>query len=142
LFYALTCRNNNGSERILATAETRYLSSEVAGGFTGVYFAMYASGNGSAVSSPAHFDWFDYRDIDNTGTLGIDSTLSSLLKDNDARDIIGTYLPLLVENPPIAWQANLSLVAFSAMAPELVSPEKLLLVDSALQAKRIPDGNG
>lgn len=142
LFYAFTCRNNNGSERILATAETRYLSSEVAGGFTGVYFAMYASGNGSAVSSPAHFDWFDYRDIDNTGALGIDSTLSSLLKDNDARDIIGTYLPLLVENPPIAWQANLSLVAFSAMAPELISPEKLLLVDSALRAKRIPDGNG
>lgn len=32
----------------LARASTRYLSSEVAGGFTGVILAMYAQGNGSA----------------------------------------------------------------------------------------------
>ncbi|MFW5980931.1 MAG: glycoside hydrolase family 43 protein, partial [Halanaerobiaceae bacterium] len=40
--------------------ETRYLSSEVAGGFTGVYLAMYATGNGEETSVPADFDWFEY----------------------------------------------------------------------------------
>ncbi len=40
--------------------ETRYLSSEVAGGFTGVYLGMFASGNGKTSTSPACFDWFEY----------------------------------------------------------------------------------
>ena len=44
----------------LATGETRYLSTEVAGGFTGVYLAMYATGNGRPCTVPAFFDWFDY----------------------------------------------------------------------------------
>lgn len=46
----------------LGTGETRYLSTEVAGGFTGVYFAMFASGNGRACEEPADFDWFDYQE--------------------------------------------------------------------------------
>jgi len=41
--------------RLLASGETRYLSTEVAGGFTGVYFGLYAHG-----ASPADFDWFEY----------------------------------------------------------------------------------
>lgn len=44
----------------LDTAETRYLSTEVAGGFTGVYFGMYATGHGQPCGAPADFDWFDY----------------------------------------------------------------------------------
>jgi xylan 1,4-beta-xylosidase len=44
----------------LATGATRYLSSEVAGSFTGVYLGMYATGNGRANSVPADFDWFEY----------------------------------------------------------------------------------
>ncbi|MGC4094509.1 MAG: glycoside hydrolase family 43 protein [Polyangiaceae bacterium] len=48
----------------LAEGETRYLSTEVAGGFTGVYFAMYASGNGAPCRNPADFDWFDYLERD------------------------------------------------------------------------------
>jgi alpha-N-arabinofuranosidase len=44
----------------LATGLTKFLSSEVAGGFTGVYFALYASGHGKPASAPAVFDWFDY----------------------------------------------------------------------------------
>jgi alpha-N-arabinofuranosidase len=47
--------------RVLATGETRYLSTEVAGGFTGVYFALYASGNGQPCAAPADFEWFEYR---------------------------------------------------------------------------------
>jgi alpha-N-arabinofuranosidase len=46
--------------RPLAEGETRYLSTEVAGGFTGVYFAMYTTGNGADCSQPADFDWFEY----------------------------------------------------------------------------------
>jgi alpha-N-arabinofuranosidase len=42
-------------------ADTRLLSSEVAGGFTGVYFGMYASGNGKRSESPAWVDWFEYK---------------------------------------------------------------------------------
>jgi alpha-N-arabinofuranosidase len=49
------------SFNILATGSTRYLSSEVAGGFTGVYFAMYATGSGRPATTPADFDWFDYE---------------------------------------------------------------------------------
>jgi len=48
-------------QRVLATGETRYLSTEVAGGFTGVYFALYASGNGRPCAAPANFEWFEYR---------------------------------------------------------------------------------
>jgi xylan 1,4-beta-xylosidase len=44
----------------LGEMETRYLSSEVAGGFTGVYIGMFASGNGIKSASPANFDWFEY----------------------------------------------------------------------------------
>jgi alpha-N-arabinofuranosidase len=46
----------------LGEGETRYLSTEVAGGFTGVFFAMYATGNGSPAKQPADFDWFEYSE--------------------------------------------------------------------------------
>jgi len=48
----------------LGTAETRYLSSEVAGGFTGVYLGLYASGGGRPATAPARFQWFDYEPTD------------------------------------------------------------------------------
>jgi alpha-N-arabinofuranosidase len=47
--------------RPLGKALARYLSSEVAGGFTGVYFGLYATGNGQPTAGPARFDWFDYE---------------------------------------------------------------------------------
>jgi alpha-N-arabinofuranosidase len=47
--------------RPLGRAAVRYLSSEVAAGFTGVYFGLYATGNGQPASAAAHFDWFDYE---------------------------------------------------------------------------------
>jgi alpha-N-arabinofuranosidase len=43
-----------------AEALPKYLSTEVADGFTGVYFGMYASGNNVADNVTAFFDWFDY----------------------------------------------------------------------------------
>lgn len=47
-----------------ADGERRYLSTEVAGGFTGVYFAIYATGNGAACRDSADFDWVTYREGD------------------------------------------------------------------------------
>jgi len=41
--------------------ESKYLSSEVAGGFTGVYLGMYSTGNGEKCLASADFDWFDYQ---------------------------------------------------------------------------------
>jgi xylan 1,4-beta-xylosidase len=44
----------------IARGETRYLSTEVAGGFTGVYFGLYAKGE-SYESGVAFFDYFTYQ---------------------------------------------------------------------------------
>jgi alpha-N-arabinofuranosidase len=53
----------NGDEAFheLGEVETRYLSSEVADGFTGVFIGMFATGNGRDSSAPADFDWFEYK---------------------------------------------------------------------------------
>ncbi|WP_372661824.1 glycoside hydrolase family 43 protein [Cohnella sp.] len=48
--------------------ECSQLSTEVAGGFTGVFIAMYATGNGIRSASPAHFDWFEYEGADKEHT--------------------------------------------------------------------------
>ncbi|MBN1268315.1 MAG: glycoside hydrolase family 43 protein, partial [Kiritimatiellae bacterium] len=44
--YRFLCGSEQEEPRLLARGETRYLSKEVAGGFTGAYLAMYATGNG------------------------------------------------------------------------------------------------
>lgn len=45
----------------LGKQDTRYLSTEVAGGFTGVMIGMYASSNGKPSKAKAYYDWFDYQ---------------------------------------------------------------------------------
>ena len=48
---------------LVGTAETKDISNEViGGGFIGAYIGMYASGNGSANTNPADFDWFDFEE--------------------------------------------------------------------------------
>ncbi|MFF3150479.1 hypothetical protein ACFVRU_54490, partial [Streptomyces sp. NPDC057927] len=47
--------------RKLATGEARHLASEIAGGCTGAYLALYATTNGAQTSVPADYDWFEYR---------------------------------------------------------------------------------
>lgn len=59
--YLFSYGTNEKRIKLLGTGETRYLSTEVAGGFTGVYLAMYATGNGKSCKNPADFDWFEYR---------------------------------------------------------------------------------
>ena len=50
---------DNATKKI-ADGETKYLSSEVSGGFIGIYFGLYATGNGSRNSIPADFNYFKY----------------------------------------------------------------------------------
>jgi alpha-N-arabinofuranosidase len=45
---------------MLGTAPTVPLSSELAGGFTGAYFGMYATTRDPGEMPPADFDWFEY----------------------------------------------------------------------------------
>jgi alpha-N-arabinofuranosidase len=52
---------STAAPRSLGTAPTVPLSSEVAGGFTGVYFGMYAFAGNADTMPPADFDWFDYQ---------------------------------------------------------------------------------
>jgi xylan 1,4-beta-xylosidase len=50
----------DGPLTTMARGETRYLCTEAgAAKFTGVYFGMYATGNGVACEAPADFDWFE-----------------------------------------------------------------------------------
>ncbi|HJQ32459.1 MAG TPA: family 43 glycosylhydrolase [Pyrinomonadaceae bacterium] len=48
--------------RDLGGVETRYLASEVANGFNGVFLGPFATGRGRDASTPADFDWFDYKE--------------------------------------------------------------------------------
>jgi len=45
----------------LGGVETRYLASEVADGFNGVFVGMFATGQGRDSAVPADFAWFDFR---------------------------------------------------------------------------------
>jgi alpha-N-arabinofuranosidase len=48
----------------LGRLDTRYLSTEVAGGFTGVMIGLYASSNGKPSRVKASYDWFDYHVVE------------------------------------------------------------------------------
>lgn len=58
--YSFAYVTNDTDPVILATGETRYLSTEVGGRFTGVYLAMYATAHGAVSGNRAAFDWFVY----------------------------------------------------------------------------------
>ncbi|MDU5946563.1 MAG: glycoside hydrolase family 43 protein, partial [Paenibacillus macerans] len=64
--YVFTYRHpERGEERtILGRGECSMLATEVAGGFTGVFFGLYAVSGTSAPAAPARFDWFDYIPLD------------------------------------------------------------------------------
>ena len=67
---AITCERSKfifsyaqGNEpfKEFGSVESRFLSSETVGGFTGVYVGFYATGNGFKSSSNAEYDWFEYK---------------------------------------------------------------------------------
>ena len=51
--------NENAFEK-LGTIESKFLSTETNGGFTGVFIGLFSTGNGKKASSKADFDWFEY----------------------------------------------------------------------------------
>lgn len=58
--YIFSYQKPGGESITLGSGECSLLSTEVAGGFTGVFFGLYATGNGSRATTPAYFDWFEY----------------------------------------------------------------------------------
>jgi alpha-N-arabinofuranosidase len=52
-----------GATAVLGSAPTAPLSSERAGGFTGVYFGMLAWADGATRMPPADFAWFEYAPV-------------------------------------------------------------------------------
>ncbi len=60
-FYFSDSKDNQ--YKLLGRMDTRYLSTEVAGGFTGVMIGLYTSSNGKPSNAKAYFDWFDYKEL-------------------------------------------------------------------------------
>lgn len=58
--YQFAIIDGNNVKHLLGAGETTYLCTEVAGGFTGVYHAMYATGHGQVATTPAYFTNFIY----------------------------------------------------------------------------------
>jgi alpha-N-arabinofuranosidase len=59
-YYEFSFAGDDGAKQALGSAPTAPLSSEVAGGFTGVYLGMYAVAADSSETAVADFDWFEY----------------------------------------------------------------------------------
>lgn len=59
--FRFTCQQGSDKPKELITAMSRYLSSETVGGFTGLYAGLYSTGNGSACTNWADYDWFEYK---------------------------------------------------------------------------------
>lgn len=57
--YTFSCSQSPAGSRDLGTVDGRFLSSQVAGGFTGVYLGPYATGPAGG-SGHADYDWFRY----------------------------------------------------------------------------------
>jgi xylan 1,4-beta-xylosidase len=58
-WYTFRLHSADGVTHEFGRVETRRLSTELAGGFTGVYIGMYATGNGNDHGGAGHFDWFE-----------------------------------------------------------------------------------
>jgi alpha-N-arabinofuranosidase len=58
--YVFTARDGSGNVLRSAPVEAKFLSAEVAGGFTGVFVGMYAATSHPGSGFTAAFDWFDY----------------------------------------------------------------------------------
>ena len=53
---------DNGKETGLGYGSTKYLSSEVSGGFTGVVMGLYAVGNNTAEFEKLNIDYFENKE--------------------------------------------------------------------------------
>lgn len=62
-FYVFEANSDQGQPIGLGQVMTKYLSSEVAGGYTGVMLGLYATGNGQVSKTGAVFDWVRYQKL-------------------------------------------------------------------------------
>jgi alpha-N-arabinofuranosidase len=60
-FYTVSDKSNFGQVKSeICSHRVMMLTTEVGGGFTGCYFALYAAGNGAVCENPACFTDFHY----------------------------------------------------------------------------------
>ena len=59
--YSFAYSTDNKTFQSLGAANTRLLSTETAGGFTGIYLGLYATTTSDASKAYADFDWFEYK---------------------------------------------------------------------------------
>jgi alpha-N-arabinofuranosidase len=62
--YEFSARAGSSAFKRIGSAPTADLSSEKAGGFTGVYVGLVAGGAGDTSMPEADFNWFDYQPLD------------------------------------------------------------------------------
>ena len=62
-YYTFFYAQGNDEFKEVGKCDTYFLSSEVAGGFTGVYIGLFATGNGIKTNAKAWFDWFFYKPV-------------------------------------------------------------------------------
>jgi xylan 1,4-beta-xylosidase len=58
--FAFMYAQGNDPFKEIEKVNSKFLSSETAGGFTGVYVGLYATGNGKSSTASADYDWFEY----------------------------------------------------------------------------------
>lgn len=58
--FSFSYSHDNSSFTEISKVDSKFLSSETAGGFTGVYVGLYATGNGKPSSAFSDYDWFEY----------------------------------------------------------------------------------
>lgn len=58
--YTFSYSTDGKTYKVAGTGNPQFLGPEITSAFTGMYIAMYASGNGKKCINPASFDYFDY----------------------------------------------------------------------------------
>jgi len=58
--FSFSYAQGNDPFKEIQKADSKFLSSGVIGGYTGVYVGFYATGNGKACMTNADYDWFEY----------------------------------------------------------------------------------
>ncbi|SFF20649.1 glycoside hydrolase family 43 protein [Sunxiuqinia elliptica] len=62
-FYEFSYAENGSSNyHTIASVDSRFMSADVSGGYTGPYVGLFASGNGEKSTAWAYYDWFKYQE--------------------------------------------------------------------------------
>lgn len=59
LFFSFSYAQGDEAFKEIEKVNSKFLSSETAGGFTGLYVGLYATGNGKPSRAMADYDWFE-----------------------------------------------------------------------------------